>query len=184
MGQVGPDVCFGRFALTSLGLYAALAIDQLLVSDRGTVLLLRAASGFIPVALIPLCLFHMMQAFPERWRLRGLVLGIGVTQCAVPLARLLSPLLLASQGWRSLFLFEAGLALLSFAAVELLRLPQAERDRVFLAARPAYLRADGRWAGVGRGDAGTRPLGRMAPGAVDNYFAHRRHRSLADSWRD
>ncbi len=94
-------------------------------------MLLRAASGFIPVALIPLRLFHMMQAFPERWRLRGLVLGIGVTQCAVPLARLLSPLLLASQGWRSLFLFEAGLALLSFAAVELLRLPQAERDRVF-----------------------------------------------------
>lgn len=73
----------------------------------------------------------MMQAFPERWRLRGLVLGIGVTQCAIPLARLLSPSLLASQGWRSLFLLQAGLALLSLAAVGLLRLPPAERARVF-----------------------------------------------------
>lgn len=120
-----------RFALTSLSLYAALALAHLLVSDHGTALLLRAASGFVSVALIPLCLFHVMQAFPERWRLRGLVLGIGVTQCAVPLARLLSPSLLASQGWRSLFLLEAGLALLSLAAVGLLRLPPAERARVF-----------------------------------------------------
>ena len=72
-----------------------------------------------------------MQAFPARWRLRGLVLGIGVTQCAVPLAHVLSPSLLASQGWRSLFLLEAGLALLSLVAVGMLRLPPAERVRVF-----------------------------------------------------
>ena len=120
-----------RFALAFLGLYAALALTQVLVSGLGAALLVRAVSGFVAVALIPLCLFNMMQAFPARWRTRGLVLGIGVTQCAVPLAHVLSPSLLASQGWRSLFLLEAGLALLSLAAVGMLRLPPAERVRVF-----------------------------------------------------
>ncbi|WP_249695013.1 MFS transporter [Stappia sp. WLB 29] len=120
-----------RFTLIFLGLYAALALVHLLVLDLGTTLLLRAISGFVAVALIPLCLFHMMQAFPAEWRLRGLVLGIGVTQCATPLARVLSPSLLASEGWRSLFMLEAGLALLSMAAVGLLRLPPAVRVSVF-----------------------------------------------------
>lgn len=120
-----------RFALAFLGLHAILALMLVFVPGLGTALLVRAVSGFVAVALIPLCLFNMMQAFPARWRLRGLVLGIGVTQCAVPLAHVLSPSLLASQGWRSLFLLEAGLALLSLVAVGMLRLPPAERVRVF-----------------------------------------------------
>ena len=120
-----------RFALAALGLYAAAALAQVCVTDIAATLLLRAIGGFVSVTLIPLCLFHTMQAFPTKWRLRGLVLGIGITQCAVPLARLLSPSLLDVDGWRSLFLLEAGLALLSLAAVGVLRLPPAERARVF-----------------------------------------------------
>lgn len=120
-----------RFALAFLGLHAILALMLVFVPGLGTALLVRAVSGFVVAALIPLCLFNMMQAFPARWRLRGLVLGIGVTQCAVPLAHVLSPSLLASQGWRSLFFLEAGLALLSLVAVAMLRLPPAERVRVF-----------------------------------------------------
>lgn len=120
-----------RFALVSLGLYAVLALTQVFVSGLGALILVRAISGFVSVALIPLCLFSMMQAFPASWRLRGLVLAIGVTQCAIPLAHVLSPALLASQGWRALFLLEAGLALLSLSAVGMQRLPPAERVRVF-----------------------------------------------------
>lgn len=120
-----------RFALMALGLYAAAALVQAWVTDIAAMVLLRAIAGFVSVTLIPLCLFHTMQAFPTKWRLRGLVLGIGITQCAVPLARLLSPSLLGVDGWRSLFLLEAGLALLSLAAVGVLRLPPAERARVF-----------------------------------------------------
>lgn len=120
-----------RFALVFLSLHAVLALILVLVPGLEGTLLVRALSGFVAVALIPLCLFSMMQAFPARWRSRGLVLGIGVTQCTVPLAHVLSPSLLASQGWRSLFLLEAGLALLSLAALGMLRLPPAERARVF-----------------------------------------------------
>lgn len=118
------------FALVALGLYAATALAQAWVTDIAAMVLLRGIAGFVSVTLIPLCLFHTMQAFPTKWRLRGLVLGIGITQCAVPLARLLSPSLLGVEGWRSLFLLEAGLALLSLAAVGVLRLPPAERARV------------------------------------------------------
>ncbi len=120
-----------RFTLGALCLYAGAALAQAWVTDIAAMLLLRAIAGFVSVTLIPLCLFHTTQAFPTKWRLRGLVLGIGITQCAVPLARLLSPLLLGVDGWRSLFLLEAGLALLSLAAVGVLRLPPAERARVF-----------------------------------------------------
>lgn len=120
-----------RFALVALCLCAAVALAQAWVTDIAAMLLLRAIAGFVSVTLIPLCLFHTLQAFPTKWRLRGLVLGIGITQCAVPLARLLSPSLLGVDGWRSLFLLEAGLALLSLAAVGVLRLPPAERARVF-----------------------------------------------------
>jgi len=120
-----------RFAIAFLGLYAALALAQAFVASPAAALAVRAASGFVAAALIPLCLFNMVQAFPARWRLRALVLGIGVTQCAMPLAYVLAPSLLASQGWRSLFLLEAGLALLSLAAVGALRLPPAERLCVF-----------------------------------------------------
>lgn len=119
-----------RFALVALGLYAAAALAQTWVTDIAAMVLLRAIAGCVSVTLIPLCLFHTMQAFPTKWRLRGLVLGIGITQCAVPLARLLSPSLLGVDGWRSLFLLEAGLAVLSLAAVGVLRLPPAERARV------------------------------------------------------
>jgi hypothetical protein len=63
------------------------------------------------------------------------VLGIGVPQCATPLARLFSPELLAESQWRTLYLFELGLALLSLAAVSLLRLPPTER-------KPAFERVD------------------------------------------
>jgi hypothetical protein len=54
-----------------------------------------------------------------------------VVQCALPLAMVLSPALLAASERRSLFEFEAGLALLSLAAVARVRLPPTERTRAF-----------------------------------------------------
>lgn len=120
-----------RFSMVSLSVYATLALAHLFVTSFSASLLLRAASGFVAVSLIPLCIFNMMQVFPAKWRLKGLVLAVGITQCAMPLAYVLSPSLLATYGWRSLFLLEAGLALLSLAAVGALRLPPAERARRF-----------------------------------------------------
>ncbi|TZG32497.1 MFS transporter [Agrobacterium sp. B1(2019)] len=119
------------FTLIALGLYAILSLTYLLTADHWLALPVRAASGFVAAALTALCLFYVMQALPGRWRVRGLILGLGISQCAFPLARVISPWLSVSSYWQSIFLLEAGLALLSFAAVGAFRLPPAERRRVF-----------------------------------------------------
>ena len=76
-------------------------------------------------------LYYFMQAMPTEWRLRGLVLGIGMPQLATPLARLFSPDLLAMSEWRTLYLFELGLATMSLAAVLAFRLPPTTRQKAF-----------------------------------------------------
>mgnify|MGYP004522239651 CR=1 FL=1 len=119
------------FTLIFIGLYVLLTFAHLFVRDFWSAIAVRAASGMAGAALSTLGLLYMMQALPAKWRLKAVVLGIGVPQCATPLARLFSPELLAESQWRTLYLFELGLALLSLAAVSLLRLPPTERRHAF-----------------------------------------------------
>lgn len=119
------------FTLIALGLYALLSLTYLLTADHWLTLAVRAASGFVAAALTPLCLFYVTQVLPGRWRVRGAILGLGISQCALPLASVISPWLSAGSHWQSIFLLEAGLAFLSFAAVGAFRLPPAEQQRVF-----------------------------------------------------
>ncbi|WP_347302294.1 MFS transporter [Croceibacterium sp. TMG7-5b_MA50] len=119
------------FAVVFLALYLLLTVAHLFVQDFASALLVRAASGMAAAPLTTFALYYMMQAFPAKWRLRAVVLGIGLPQCATPLARLFSPELLAMDQWRALYLFECGLAALSLAAVLLVRLPPTERIKAF-----------------------------------------------------
>ncbi|MDB5453166.1 MAG: transporter [Caulobacteraceae bacterium] len=119
------------FALIFVALYALLTAAHLLVHGFWSALAVRATSGMAGAALSSLGLYYMMQALPAKWRLKAVVIGIGIPQCAIPLARLFSPDLLALSQWRALYLFELGLALLSLAAVTWLRLPPAERQPAF-----------------------------------------------------
>jgi MFS family permease len=119
------------FAMIFLGLYAALTLAHLFVHGFGSAIAVRAASGMAGAAVSSLALYYIMQALPARWRLKAVVIGIGIPQCATPLARLFSPDLLAASEWRTLYLFELGLAMLCFAAVSLLRLPPTERHAAF-----------------------------------------------------
>ncbi len=119
------------FAMIFLSIYAALTFGHLFVRGFDTAILVRAASGMAGAAVSSLCLYYMMQALPLKWRLKAVVVGIGIPQCATPLARLFSPDLLAMSQWRTLYLFELGLALLSLAAVAFLRLPPTTRAKAF-----------------------------------------------------
>jgi len=119
------------FALIFLGLYAVLACAHLFAHDFATAILVRAASGMAAAPLSTFALYYIMQATPPAARLRGVVLGIGVPQCATPLARLVSPDLLAMSQWSTLYLFELGLAILSLAAVLAFRLPPTVRRKAF-----------------------------------------------------
>ena len=119
------------FALIFLGLYALLTLAHLFVHGFWSALLVRAASGMAAAPLSTFALYYIMQALPAPARLRGVVLGIGIPQCATPLARLFSPELLAMSQWRTLYLFELGLALVSLAAVLAFRLPPTVRLKAF-----------------------------------------------------
>jgi hypothetical protein len=81
--------------------------------------------------LSTLALFYIMQSMPAALRLKGLVIGVGVSQVALPLARVISPALLIHGDVQNLFLFEFGLTLLCLAGVSILRLPPSERIQAF-----------------------------------------------------
>jgi len=119
------------FALIFLAAYVLLTFGHLFVRDFWTAIAVRAASGMAGAPLSSLSLYYIMQALPAKWRLKAVVLGIGIPQCATPLARLFSPELLAMSQWGALYLFEFGLALLSLAAVALLPLPPTVRREAF-----------------------------------------------------
>ncbi|WP_345782414.1 MFS transporter [Lysobacter stagni] len=119
------------FTEVFLLLYALVTFAHLFVHGLGSAIAVRAAHGIAGAALSTLGLYYMMQAFPAAHRLRGLVVGIGVAQLALPLARIFSAELLEFGEWRGLYQFEMGLALLSLGCVLMLRLPPSDRMKGF-----------------------------------------------------
>ncbi|HEX8596115.1 MAG TPA: MFS transporter [Pseudomonas sp.] len=124
---------FGLRAFTEvfLVLYALVTFGHLFVNDINSAIAVRAAHGMVGAALSTLGLYYMIQAFPTKWRLKALVLGLGTAQLAVPMARLVSEDLLQIAEWRGLYLFELGMALLSLGCVLLLKLPPGDRFKAF-----------------------------------------------------
>ncbi|MEQ4255244.1 MFS transporter [Pseudomonas syringae] len=124
---------FGLRAFTELFLvlYALVTLAHLFVNDIDSAIAVRAAHGIVGAALSTLGLYYMIQAFPQKWRLKALVLGIGTAQLATPLARLVSEDLLQIAQWRGLYLFELGMALLSLGCVLMLKLPPGDRFKAF-----------------------------------------------------
>ncbi|KPB97093.1 Transporter [Pseudomonas amygdali pv. lachrymans] len=124
---------FGLRAFTELFLvlYALVTLAHLFVNDIDSAIAARAAHGMVGAALSTLGLYYMIQAFPQKWRLKALVLGLGTAQLATPLARLVSEDLLQIAQWRGLYLFELGMALLSLGCVLLLKLPPGDRFKAF-----------------------------------------------------
>ena len=119
------------FAEIGLGLYAALALLHLVVGTFETTVLLRAASGFAGAACSTLGTLYMLQSLPRRFTGNLLVIGVGLSQLAVPLAWVISPSLVGTGQWHLLYYFEAGLALCAFAAVVLLKLPPGVQIKAF-----------------------------------------------------
>lgn len=114
-----------------LVLYALIAFAHLFVNDLGSAIAVRAAHGLVGAALSTLGLYYMIQAFPARMRLKAVVIGLGLSQLALPLARIFSTDLLQYGEWRGLYLFELGLAIVALACVLVLKLPPSDRSKVF-----------------------------------------------------
>ncbi|EIK94104.1 major facilitator transporter [Pseudomonas sp. M47T1] len=124
---------FGLRAFTEvfLVLYALVTFAHLFVNDLNSAVAVRAAHGMVGAALSSLGLYYMIQAFPAKWRLKALVLGLGTSQLALPLARVFSEDLLQIAEWRGLYLFELGLALTALGCVFMLKLPPGDRFKTF-----------------------------------------------------
>lgn len=119
------------FTLIFLGLYCVLALAHLFASGFWAAVAVRAASGVAGSALTTLSLNYFIQAFPAPRRLSAITLGLSVPQLAIPIARLFSVELLGFDQWRTLYLFEFGLSLTSLAAIGIVRLPPALREKAF-----------------------------------------------------
>ena len=116
-----------RFTRVFLVGFLVLNILQVFVHSYGVQLIVRGASGIAASALTTLCFLYIMQSLPAAARLSGMIIGFGASQVALPLARVVSPLLLADGRIEALFLFELGLTLICLGSVALLRLPPSDR---------------------------------------------------------
>jgi MFS family permease len=119
------------FAEIGLALYAAVTVLHLLVGGFEMAVAVRAVSGFAAASATTLSMLYMLQAAPRAYTGKMVVIGVGIPQLATPLAWLLSPTLLVYGQWHNLYLFEAGLALCSWAAVVVLKLPPGMHVKVF-----------------------------------------------------
>ncbi|WP_292021723.1 MULTISPECIES: MFS transporter [unclassified Brevundimonas] len=119
------------FTQICLGAFVATCAAHLLVDNYESTLVVRAAAGMAAAGLSSLGFLYMIQAFPAQHRLKGLVIGIGLASFAVPVARLVMPTLLQLNDWKAFYTFELGMALLAWAAVQVLRLPPSERLKLF-----------------------------------------------------
>jgi MFS family permease len=114
-----------------LGLYALIAFGHLFVNDLSSAIAVRAAHGMSGAALSSLGLYYILQAFPAKHRMKGLVLALGITQIATPLAYIMPTTLLEVSEWRGLYMFEFGLALTALGCVLWLKLPPGDRFNTF-----------------------------------------------------
>jgi len=119
------------FVDLGLGLFVVVTIAHLFVNDLRSAIAVRAAQGLAAAPLSTLTLFYMIEAFPASKRGMGMALGVGALQIALPLSRVIAPDLLQIGQWRGLLLPEAGLALISLAAVNFIRLTPVPRVQVF-----------------------------------------------------
>mgnify|MGYP000152979034 CR=1 FL=1 len=109
------------FAEIGLALYVAVTLLHLLVGGFGMAVAVRAVSGFAGASATTLSMLYMLQAMPRAYTGKMVVIGVGIPSLATPLAWLLSPTLLVYGQWHNLYLFEAGLAMCSLAAVVVLK---------------------------------------------------------------
>lgn len=94
-------------------------------------LIARGVAGVAASGMFTLSTFYLIQGVPAEKRLAGPLLGIGLAQVAIPLARAISPLLLADGDIGNLFILQFALSLVAVGLVYILQLPPGETSKVF-----------------------------------------------------
>ncbi|HEY2481655.1 MAG TPA: MFS transporter, partial [Caulobacteraceae bacterium] len=119
------------FVMLALSGFCLSILAHVLVKGLAGAILIHAFAGVATAPFTTMSVYYLMASLPPATAFRGVILGLGLSQIPTYLARLFSPDLLAIEQWRSLYLFELGLALLCLGAVALLRLPPSQRSKAF-----------------------------------------------------
>jgi len=119
------------FAEIFLIAFVAISAINLFYADYQTTLILRGVAGMVSAAMSSLGILYLVQAFPQKHRLKGLVLGMGLTSLGIPFTRVFTSRLLDISEWHGFHTMELGLAILSLVAVFSLRTPPSERLKVY-----------------------------------------------------
>lgn len=124
---------YGLRLFTQIFLLAFLAVSlaPIFLDDYVSTLAVRAVAGMAAAGLSSLGFLYMIQALPAPHRLKALMIGIGISSFAPPIARIIMPDLLLIDDWRGFYIFELGLVLVCLAATFSLKLPPSQRTRVF-----------------------------------------------------
>jgi len=124
---------YGLRLFTQIFLLAFLGVSlaPVFLDDYVSTLAVRAVGGMAAAGLSSLGFLYIIQALPAAHRLKALMLGIGISGLAPPLARIIMPDLLLIDDWRGFYIFELGLVLVCLAATFSLKLPPSERMKVF-----------------------------------------------------
>lgn len=111
--------------------FLATAAAHLFLEDYGSTLVVRGVAGMAAAGMSTLGILYIIQAFPAQHRLKGIIIGVGLSSLAIPLARLGVIRLLDLDQWRAFYMFELGLVLVALPAVFALKMPPSQRVRVF-----------------------------------------------------
>ena len=104
---------------------------QLVATQYATELAVRAIGGVVASGMSALAIFYFLQAMPAKARLAALLIGVGLVQTALPLARVLAPDLMVDGIPTSLFAFQFGLSVMVLGATSLLPVPPGETAKAF-----------------------------------------------------
>ena len=114
-----------------LMVFLATATAHLFLEDYGSTLVVRAIAGMAAAGMSTLGILYIIQAFPAQHRLKGIIIGVGMSSLAIPLARLGVGHLLDHDLWRAVYMFDLGLVLIALPAVFALKMPPSQRVKTF-----------------------------------------------------
>ena len=119
------------FANIGITCFIAVSVLHLLTESLASAIAVRAAHGIAAVPLSTMAVLYMIQAFPARLAIVGIVLGFGTLQLGTPLARMVATGLLEIGQWHGLYLIDVALPLLCLAVVNAVKVAPQPTEHTF-----------------------------------------------------
>ncbi|AJY47591.1 MFS transporter [Martelella endophytica] len=120
-----------RFAEISIVIYVLISLCHLWADSFQTALIVRFFAGVAAAPMSSIAILYMLEGLPREKKFSiGICAAMTVMSLATPLAGLISPSIMDIGGWRTFYIFEVGLAMISLALIFKLPLVSGERVKV------------------------------------------------------